>query len=118
MESRIWLKAGRAVLAVASMTVLTAGPALAGQDAKRGEAVYAEQKCSLCHAVAGKGNAKGSLDGVGTKLTAAEIREWIVNTKEMTAKTKAERKPPMRAYPNLPAADVDALVAYLQTLKK
>jgi hypothetical protein len=24
----------------------------------------------------------------------------------------------MKAYPNLPAADVDALVAYMQTLKK
>ena len=46
------------------------------------------------------------------------IRQWITNPKEMTAKTKAERKPPMKAYPNLPAADVDALVAYLQTLKK
>jgi mono/diheme cytochrome c family protein len=118
MDSRIWLKAGRAVLGIAGMTVLTAGPALAGQDAKRGEAVYAEQKCSMCHSIAGKGNAKGSLDGVGSKLSAAEIKEWIVNPKEMTAKTKAERKPPMKAYPNLPAADVDALVAYMQTLKK
>jgi mono/diheme cytochrome c family protein len=103
------------------VTVLTGGLALAGQDAaqaKRGEAVYAEQKCSMCHSIAGKGNAKGSLDGVGTKLSAAEIKEWIVNPKEMTAKTKAERKPPMRAYPKLPAADLDALVAYMQTLKK
>jgi hypothetical protein len=36
----------------------------------------------------------------------------------MTEKTKAERKPPMRAYPNLPAEDVDALVAYMLSLKK
>lgn len=118
MGSRIWLRAGSVVLGFAGMTLLMAGAVLAGQDAKRGEAVYAEQKCSLCHAIAGKGNAKGSLDGVGSKLSAAEIKEWIVNPKEMTTKTKAERKPPMKAYPNLPAADVDALVAYLQTLKK
>jgi hypothetical protein len=36
----------------------------------------------------------------------------------MTEKSKSERKPPMKAYPNLPAADLSALVSYLQTLKK
>jgi mono/diheme cytochrome c family protein len=118
MVSRTWTTAGRVILGAFGITVVTAGVAFAGADAKRGEAVYTEQKCSLCHSIAGKGNAKGSLDGVGSKLSAAEIKEWIVNPKEMTAKTKAERKPPMKAYPNLPAADVDALVAYLETLKK
>ena len=37
---------------------------------------------------------------------------------EMTAKTKSTKKPPMPAkYGNLPAADLDALVAYMQSLK-
>src|SRR5215218_3968647 len=118
MNRRTWVNAGCTVLGALSVMVLTTGVAAAGQDAKRGEAVYADQKCSLCHSIAGKGNAKGSLDDVGSKLSAAEIKEWIVNPKEMTAKSKSERKPPMKAYPSLPAADVDALVAYLQTLKK
>jgi len=118
MNRRRWVNAGCTVLGALGAMVLTTGVAAAGQDAKRGEAVYAEQKCSLCHSIAGKGNAKGSLDDVGAKLSEAEIREWITNPKEMTTKTKAERKPPMKAYPNLPKADVDALVAYLQTLKK
>ena len=85
---------------------------------ERGMKVYAEQKCSVCHSIAGKGNAKGALDNVGAKLKADEIREWIVNAAEMTKKTKAERKPPMKAFANLPKEDVDALVAYLQSLKK
>jgi mono/diheme cytochrome c family protein len=90
------------------------------QDAQveRGMKVYAEQKCSVCHAVAGKGNAKGPLDDVGSRLSADEIRAWIVTPAEMTKKTKAERKPPMRAYPNLPKEDQDALVAYMLSLKK
>jgi mono/diheme cytochrome c family protein len=90
------------------------------QDAKqveRGAKVYVDQKCSLCHSIAGKGNPKGPLDDVGSKLTADEIREWIVNPAEMTKKTKAERKPPMKASV-LPKEDLDALVAYLTTLKK
>jgi mono/diheme cytochrome c family protein len=90
----------------------------AAQDAKaKGEQVFVAQKCSLCHSIAGKGNAKGSLDGVGGKLSADEIRNWIVDAKGMTAKTKATRKPEMKAYA-LPKDDVDALVAYLSSLKK
>jgi hypothetical protein len=36
----------------------------------------------------------------------------------MTEKTKAERKPFMKAYPSLPADELDALVVYMQSLKK
>ena len=87
------------------------------QDAKKGEQLFTEQKCNLCHSIAGKGNAKGPLDGVGGKLKADEIRTWLVDTKAMTAKTKAERKPEMKVY-TLPSEDVDALVGYLSGLKK
>ena len=87
------------------------------QDAKaKGEKVFADQKCSLCHSIAGKGNAKGPLDGVGGKLSAADIRQWITNPKEMTVKMNATRKPEMKQF-NLAKDDVDALVAYLGTLK-
>lgn len=85
---------------------------------ERGAAIYAAQKCSMCHALDGKGPAKGPLDGVGSKLSAAEIREWIVNPAEMTKKANATRKPAMRAYPNLPKEDLDALVAFMVSKKK
>jgi cytochrome c len=107
--------------AVAVVLAMAWGTSSFSQDAKmieRGKAVYAEQKCKPCHSIAGEGNTKGPLDGVGSKLTAAEIREWMVDPKAMTAKTKAERKPYMKAYPNLPPADLDAIVAYMQSLKK
>ena len=84
----------------------------------RGIKVYAEQKCSICHAIGGKGNVKGPLDDVGSRLSADEVRQWMINPAEMTKKTKAERKPPMRAYPNVPKEDLDALVAYMLSLKK
>ena len=55
---------------------LVAGvPRVAGaQDAKHGEQVYAAQKCSVCHSVAGKGGKSSPLDGVGAKLSADDIR--------------------------------------------
>jgi mono/diheme cytochrome c family protein len=88
------------------------------QDAKvtKGAEVYAAQKCALCHAVGDKGNKKGPLDGVGSKLSAADIRQWMTDAKAMTAKTKATRKPEMKAYA-LPNDDLDALVAYMMSLK-
>ena len=103
-----------AALAISSRTA-------AAQDAtavKRGQALYNAQKCTVCHSVAGKGAKANPLDGVGAKLSAEDIRHWIVNPTEMTAKTKSTKKPPMVAkYGKLPEADIDALVAYMQSLK-
>lgn len=96
-----------------------AAAAAAAQDAAvvRGQQVFADQKCSLCHAIGDKGNKKGPLDGVGSKLSGDEIRSWITDPKGMIAKTKATRKPEMKTFPSLAKDDVDALVAYLTTLK-
>ena len=93
-------------------------PAVA-EDAKvaRGEKLFTDQKCAVCHSIGGKGNKKGPLDGVGSKLKNDQVREWIVDAKGMTTKTKATRKPEMKAY-KLPKEDVEALAAYLMTLKK
>ena len=93
--------------------------AAAAQDAKvtKGAEVYAAQKCSLCHSIGDKGNKKGPLDGVGSKLKDAELREWMTDAKGMTAKTSATRKPEMKSYA-LPKDDLDAIVAYMASLKK
>jgi mono/diheme cytochrome c family protein len=109
----------RTVLTVCAFAVALALPrVVAAQDAAKGEQVYNAQKCSMCHSIQGKGNKANPLDGVGTKLSATDTREWIVNPAEMTKKTKATGKPPMPGrYAKLPAADLDALVAYMQSLK-
>jgi len=97
--------------------IVAARPA-AAQDAKKGEAVYTAQKCSVCHQVAGKGNKANPLDGVGAKLKADEIHEWIVDPVAAAKKASSSKKPPMPAkYKSLPKADVDDLVAYMQSLK-
>jgi mono/diheme cytochrome c family protein len=94
---------------------------VAAQDAaqvKRGQEVYTAQKCQVCHAIAGKGPKANPLDGVGKKLSADDIKQWITHPTEMAAKVKSTKKPPMQdKYGTLPAADLDALVAYMQSLK-
>ena len=90
------------------------------QDAKqidKGMKIYVEKKCANCHSIAGKGNKKGPMDEVGSKLSADEIREWLVNPIDMAKKAKSTRKPAMKAS-NLGKEDLDAVVAYVLTLKK
>ncbi|HZT75251.1 MAG TPA: cytochrome c [Vicinamibacterales bacterium] len=100
------------------IAVLASATFVGAQDkVAKGEQVYAANKCALCHSIGDKGNKKGPLDGVGSKYSAADLKAWIVDAAGMTAKTKSERKPAMKNY-QLPAEDVDALVAYMQTLKK
>jgi cytochrome c2 len=95
--------------------VALASTAFAQGKAEAGEKVYAAQKCTMCHSIAGKGNIKNPLDGVGSRLKADEIREWVTNPKEAAA--KAKKTVFMKPYPNLPKEELDNLVAYLETLK-
>ena len=90
-----------------------AAPVMA-QDAKvaKGHEVFEAQKCLMCHSVEGKGNKNKPLDCIGSTLKPEEIKKWIASPKEMKADTK------MKAYPSLPAEDLDALVAYVSSLKK
>ena len=103
-------------------TLVTVGLAMAlpanAQDAKKGQAVYTAQKCQMCHGIAGKGSKANPLDGVGAKLSADDIKQWITHPTDAAAKAKSTKKPPMpNKYGSLPAADLDALVAYMQSLK-
>jgi mono/diheme cytochrome c family protein len=102
--------------------VLGSIAALGAQDKSaavaHGEKIYVAQKCSVCHAIAGKGNAKGPLDNVGAKLSAEEIRQWLIAPRVMAEKAKATRKPLMPEYTKLAKQDLDGLIAYLETLKK
>ena len=110
------LIAGAVVIAAA----LFATAAVYAQDAKaaKGMEIFRVQKCTLCHSIAGAGNKKGPLDDVGAKLTPDQIKAWITDPEGTAAKTTPPptRKPPMKKKP-LPAADVEALVAYLSGLK-
>lgn len=103
---------------VATIVLIGAGSASAQSSAADGEKLFAAQKCSICHSIGAQGNKKGPLDGVGAKLSADDIRQWITNAPEMAAKTKAERKPAMKAFSGLSKGELDALVAYLQSVKK
>lgn len=80
--------------------------------------VYEREKCATCHQIAGRGNSRFPIDGVASKLTEADIRRWMTDTARMEAalpKMPAVRMSAMKY--KLKPADLDALVAFLLTLK-
>jgi cytochrome c553 len=108
---------------VASL-VGAAGVTLGAQDSRlvdQGRKAYDAQKCATCHVIAGKGGTMTRLyplDGIATKMSAADIRRWIVAPAEMEARLPSPPKLKMSAKKYvLSDADVDALAAYMATLK-
>lgn len=95
------------------------GAAVAAQDAKQVEAgkkLYETYSCQKCHRIGDVGSKISPLDHVATKLTAEDIRKWLVSPEEMTAKLKKKPMVKMKKQ-EFKAGEVDALVAYMLTLK-
>ena len=106
------------VLIISAAALSAAAPASSQSAVEKGAVVFGAQKCTLCHSLDGKGSAKGPLDGIGSKLKAEEIRQWLVSPVEMAARANATRKPPMKSFSTLPKEDLDALVAFMVSKKK
>lgn len=112
----------RQVLLVGVVVLAGAGVWLQAQDPRQIEAgrrIYDSEGCAKCHMIAGRGNRMAPLDGVGSKLSAEEISRWLTNTAQMEdALPKAPAiKMSTRKY-DFSDADLKAVVAFLQTLKK
>ena len=83
-----------------------------------GRKIYDQHKCVTCHQIAKHGNSRFPLDGVGSRLTTDQLRRWITDTAEMEA--ALPRMPAIRMSATkyrLSPRDLDALVAYLASLK-
>ena len=101
------------MLVVAAACVAAPQPSAAqSAKAQQGAALFASQKCTMCHSIAGKGNPKGSLDKIAAKDKAAHITQWLADPEGMRAKTNATRTPAMKPI-KLTPDQIDALVAYI-----
>jgi mono/diheme cytochrome c family protein len=111
----------RRILAVALAAAVIAGTITIGVaragGAATGEEVYGAQKCAVCHSVGDKGNKKYPLDGVGSRLSETDIRDWLLNPDTQQAKKPGRPLMRMPSYRNMPPEEIDALVVYLKSLK-
>jgi mono/diheme cytochrome c family protein len=87
-------------------------------DPKRGRAIYERENCSTCHAIAGTGNPRTPLDGVGKRLNDEELKAWItgaVVAVDGLSPSIVKRK---QRYRELPESDLADVVAYLSHLEE
>lgn len=82
-----------------------------------GKRVFEEQGCMLCHSVGEEGDKQHPLDGAGSRLSAAQIRDFIAPPESMRASLSAEVFETKQQFRALPAQDLDALAAYLGSLR-
>lgn len=82
-----------------------------------GRAVFDRYRCANCHSVADEGNPRYPLDGVGARRTRAELHAWVVGaaTLETALPSSAYRR--KQQYQAMPDDELDALLAYLQSLQ-
>jgi mono/diheme cytochrome c family protein len=106
-----------------------AGPAAApvaagGNLIALGKEQYDLQECYNCHKIGGKGSVKKrgpTLDNIGNLMKPEEIKEKILNPRAWMAegfdKEYAKKQMPAKYKELLADAEVNALVAYLSSLK-
>lgn len=92
------------------------GPA-PGQVA-RGQAVFARNNCTGCHSVAGNGSPRSPLDDVGSRLDRDELHDWVVAGDSVRAALPPRAISAKQRHAELPAADMDALLDYLASLRE
>ncbi len=106
----------RSMILFAVLALGCAGAAVAAEkaDTAKGKAVMTSvtPKCTGCHT-----DTKNSLAKAGAENTEADLTAWVRTPKEEMA--KKGKKGMMPAYPpeKISDADLDALVAYLATMK-
>jgi cbb3-type cytochrome oxidase cytochrome c subunit len=125
-----WLAGASALVVVALAAVFSllhnaSAPALAEAERKTaaakpaagaGRAAYERHGCARCHAIAGQGNPRNPLDGVGGRLTPAQIRDWTVAAPAVAARLPAPVAALKQRYAAMPEDELRSLVDYLSGL--
>ncbi len=101
----VWLVSA---LALVSLVVTPLG---ASGDKVKGEKVYKDAKCSVCHKIGTAGGKMGpEITKVGATRNAAWLAKYLANPKAENPKNKM---PPVKAK----GEDLEHLIAYLSSLK-
>jgi mono/diheme cytochrome c family protein len=96
----LWLAGQSSVWAEADQTLIA-----------KGEKVYAEKRCGVCHMIKGKGGkVGGDLGGVGAKRDVSWLKAFIKDPKAVNAKSKMT---PFKGTDD----ELEAVASYLLSLK-
>ena len=92
--------------------------ALDSERIQNGRRIYLQQDCSQCHSIAGDGNPRIPLDGVGATYTADELRNRIIGADTLKGIMPEGVRKKKRGYAELPNGDLNTLVIYMQSLRQ
>jgi mono/diheme cytochrome c family protein len=106
------------LFSVLSCALALAVPASSAADAakiEKGKAVFdsAKPACKVCH-----NPTKNPLDNYGARGTAEDVKTWLRTPKVMLDKTGKKGPKPAFGPDKISDPDLDALAAYLMSLKK
>jgi mono/diheme cytochrome c family protein len=103
----------RRLMILVAVAVGLAAAAMAA-DADKGKAVFdgAKPACKSCHT-----DAKNPLAKAGAANSTEDLKAWVRTPKDMMAKRKKTGMMPAFGPDKISDADLDALVAYLATMK-
>ena len=114
-------------VAAIGAAVVVAGIGLIAQGsaklAETGKQLYEKHKCADCHTINNRGGRltkQFPMDDIGKK-PAAELRMWLTSPLEMEAKSEKSKTTKLKLSSKkykFTDPELDALVAYLQTLVK
>lgn len=93
-----------------------APPVLRELRAEAGRAVYDAQHCAMCHSIAGAGNPRNPLDGVGQRHDRVQMRRWVIGDPALAGTVPAGILRSKQAYSQIEPDELEALIDYLQTL--
>jgi cytochrome c553 len=87
-------------------------------DSVGGRAVFVANGCARCHSVAGEGNARNPLDGVGARRTLEELRAWTVGAEALADSLPPSAYRAKQAFQQVPEEELAQLIAYLSSLRQ
>lgn len=81
---------------------------------ENGILVFEKHGCVQCHAISGKGNTRLPLDGIGSRMSAKEIRHWIVANPAVRNKLSAGIIKFKSSYSSIPEQEMSQLLNLLK----
>lgn len=82
-----------------------------------GRTIFESRNCGTCHSVAGTGNPRNPLDGVGSRLNVEQLRDWTTGTGSASNSLSAGVRGRKARYLEMSEAEMEALLHYLSALK-
>lgn len=83
-----------------------------------GMKVFEKQGCIQCHSISGKGSSRFPLDGISSRMSEIEIKEWIVAGPTVRKKLPAAIVSLKSTYTTMPQQEMKQLLILLMNSKK